>query len=371
MGLVSLLTLSSPSPALATGAAPAAGGCTLGYPATDTSGKTYGITSNMGKRNIAGCAACSKNHKGTDYGTPCGTKLKGPPKECKFMGMAQRGGYGHTASFDCGNGVKIQYAHLQSANSYDPSTNTITTGSSGVGTACHLDYVMTIDGQVVDAQCATGNASTEVYYYGKSSTKHGQKCPIKGEINLCDPETREALKNHSKKVWSGSPPGYDIKNGTTTGGPGGGEQEGGTENTAATPDGQENENPQDEEPPIEEPQPPPEETPIDPADPESPYNPEASKPRCDNSTCITQPMIENAKHKRVDEDKAKSHNNLILPPKEGECPEPHKTGVMVHRQTLEGEYGKLKEYIDAFCTNQGCTYVNEEREGIGTCELPN
>ena len=326
----------------------------------------------MGKRNIKGCSACSKNHKGTDYGTPCGTKLKGPPPGCKFIGMAQRGGYGHTASFDCGNGVKLQYAHLQSANSYDPATNTITTGSSGVGTACHLDYVMTIDGQVVDAQCATGNASKERYIYGNSSTKHGKMCPHAGKQNLCDPAVREALKNHSKDVWGGSPPSYDVKSGSTSGGPS--TQEGGTDQGTPVIVDNSNQSPKDPEPPIEEPGPPPEEEKKDPTNPESPFNPEASKPRCDNSTCITDPMIENAKHKRVDDDKVKSHLEFILPPgtspAEGECKDPHQTGATVHRQTAEGGYGQLKKYLDAFCTNQGCTYVNEGKSGIGKCELP-
>lgn len=369
----------APSAALAQPSPTDGTACFLDNPSTDVNGKTYGISSNTGYRTLCKTGKGSCNHKGTDYKTPCGTTIKGPPPGCKYIGSGgnAKTGYGYWASFDCGNGVKVKYNHLQTPN-YNQANNTLVTGKTGKGTGCHLDYIITIDGKVVDAQCATGNAKTgrAGYTYGASSRQHGSFCPINGKPNLCDPNVRQQLKDQSDKAWGGKAPGYDVKSGKTTNPPSGGGDTGDTEGEdTGTPDYPSPEPEPPEDPgPIEEPQPPPEETPIDPGDPDSPFNPEASKPRCDNSTCITDPMIENAKHRRVDEDDVKSHLEWILPPgekpAEDECKDAHETGITVHKQVGGPGGGQLKEYVDAFCTNQGCSYVNEKKEGKGKCELP-
>jgi len=180
---------------------------------------TFGISSNMGPRNT-GIAGASKNHRGTDYNLPgsadCGTQIPGPPAGCVKSGETNsNSGYGNTLKFDCGNGIKIQYAHLQTTD-YNPSTNLITVGGSGVGSGCHLDYILTLDGKAVDAQCATGNLREE-YSYGGSSTKHGQKCPFAAEVNLCDASVKQKLQEHSDAVFNGSGANdYEVKDGTTS-----------------------------------------------------------------------------------------------------------------------------------------------------------
>lgn len=256
----------------------------------------------------------------------------------------------------------IQYAHLQGPSSYSSSSNTIVTGNSGVG-GCHLDYIMTIDGKVVDAQCATG-INSGAYTYGASSRKSGPKCPAGN--NICDPAFGDALRKHSDEKFSGSggKNNYDIANGTTS--------DGGS-NSGADPSSQEGFDsgdpttilqgteggPQGGIPvppaPIEEPQPTqyPEPTPT----PAGPYNPTAAKPRCQNSTCISQDHIDNAKHKNVRDDKVKSHVDLLTA--EGGCKaeeDLQKTKVTVFRQG-DGEYDK---YDDAFCLRQGCAYVDKK-----------
>lgn len=327
-----------------------------------------GITSNMGPRNLNNtkcgrskpCPKCSTMHRGTDVSSPCGSKVA-VEKCCKFIGTGTRGGYGHVANFDCGNGVKMQYAHLD-ARKYDAASHSVITGSTGVGTACHLDVVMTIDGKTVDVQCATTSpAGDSAYKYGCSSTKHGIECPPCKDLSSA--ECRQKLQEHGEKVLKGNSS-YNVGGGSTASDPKDGEEQ--TDDPAAQP-AQPQPLPEDPpgEDPTPEPRPDPEDDKKDPKNPESPYNPKASKPICDNSTCITKDHIENAKHKRVIYDKKKTHQDFTKPP-EGDCKGPHETGVEIF---ITGSK-KKEPYKDAFCTNQGCTYINEKEEGLGECKLP-
>lgn len=331
---------------------------------------TFGISSNMGPRNT-GIPGASRNHRGTDYNLPgsadCGKQIPGPPAGCVKSGETNsNSGYGNTLKFDCGNGIKIQYAHLQTTD-YNPNTNLITVGGSGVGSGCHLDYILTLDGKAVDAQCATGSLREE-YSYGGSSTKHGQQCPFAEGVNLCDDGVKQKLKEHSDAVFNGSGANnYEVKDGTTSppGSPPGSEEADpsapviinqGTQGLDGTggvtpPIG-----------PIEEPQPDPEEEDPEVPDPEDKYDPKASTPRCDNSTCITQDHIDNAKHKHVTDSKADPHWGLLSP--YCPCKQPTETGANVFRQ----KPGDYDEYLDAFCTNQGCSYIKDSGGGIGKCE---
>lgn len=224
-----------------------------------------------------------------------------------------------------------------------------------------MDIVMTIDGQVVDLQCATPSKSADQRYKKGCSNEEPVPCP--GCNDLCDKECREKLKEHGKKQLGGATP-YDIKPGSTQSGDPKPNEEGG-EDVSAEPVG--------DTPPIPEPEPPdpkpedrpdPEEEKKDPGNPKSPFNPDASKPRCDNSTCITQQHIENAKHERVDKDDKKTHLDRTQSPQEGgECPKKGTgTGVDVFRT------GKNETYKDGFCTNQGCTYKKGGKEEVGPCE---
>lgn len=329
------------------------------------------LTSNFGERNIPNG---SRWHRGTDYGAPCGTKIDGPPAGCvNAQGgstTSLRNGYGYSARFDCGNGIQIQYAHLASGSSYNPQSNQITVDGTGTGGArkfgCHLDYIVTIDGKAVDAQCATGD-SQGAYGYGNSSTRHGQKCPNSGPANLCDDATRQALRDHADRVFAGSggKHNYDVTNGTTSGGGDNPTNVGTTETEDATfvflgtgditsgggdgdesvPDTDVGNDPEEEE-----------DAPDDPADE---YDQETSTPRCENSTCITTKMISTANNDEVDWKRMKANCNIIEPPEEDECIDPRPTGFDAKRQ----KPGELISYEDGFCTQQGCTYVIEGGKG--------
>ncbi len=327
----------------------------------------------MGYRDT-GIAGASKWHKGTDYATGCGTSIAGPPSGCQKIGgnaTGTRGGYGHVATFNCGKNnagqdIMIQYAHLQGANSYNANSNTITTGNSGVG-GCHLDYIMTIGGKTVDAQCATGNVGG-TYDYGNSSRKSGPTCPQSGSVNICDSAFGEQLRQHSDEKFSGSGGrnGYDIANGQTTSGGGGADS--GTQNSEGFDAGdpisifQGTQNLPGGDPivpprgPIEEPGPAPNTLAEPNVGPEEAFTPEALQPRCATSTCISQDHIDNAKHKNVADDKMLSYHDQILPPKSGNCPVPKETGVTAYRQAV----GKYEKKPDTFCLNQGCVKVGQE-----------
>ena len=334
------------------------------------------ISSNFGKRNIPNGSTW---HRGTDFCTPCGVEIAGPPPGCVNAEggttTSLRNGYGYTARFDCGNGIQIQYAHLQSANSYNPRSNLITTGGTGSGGkkvfGCHLDYVLTIDGKAVDAQCATGTSDGN-YIYGNSSTRHNQQCPNNGKANLCDDATRQALRDHADRVFSGSDgqQNYDVTNGSTSSG-----------GTSTNPDnvGTVDTGPStyvflgtgtvggggpdvDEDVPDTDVGNDPEEEEDDPDDPADEYDQETSTPRCENSTCITTKMISTANNDEVDWKKVEANTDIIEPPKEGEeseCIDPRPTGFDVRKQIP----GDRITYEDAFCTQQGCTYVREGDEG--------
>ncbi len=364
------MTLFLPSLAHAQGA----GICEDGFENVATPAPTAGITSNMGYRSLCERGAGSCWHKGTDYGTACGTTIPGPPVGCTSLSgdrTPQAGGYGYTAKFDCGTNnagkkIMIQYAHLQGPSSYNSSSNTIVTGNSGVG-GCHLDYIMTVDGKVVDAQCATGNV-TGAYTYGNSSRKSGPQCPQSGQVNICDPAFGDALRKHSDEKFAGSggKNNYDIANGTTS--------DGGS-NSGADPSSQEGfdsgdpttvlqgtqSGPQGGIPvppgPIEEPQPP--IYPEPQGDPEPKYDPTALKPRCQSSTCISQDHIDNAKHKNVQDDKVKSHVDLLTPTQACAEGDLQKTNVTVFKKDPDKASG-LDEYDDAFCLRQGCAYVDKK-----------
>lgn len=329
----------------------------------------FPITSNAGPRS---CSGCSANHTGTDFATPCGTKIAGPPAGCvKINGggnnssTPNHNGYGNVAQFDCGNGVKIQYGHLNNSDSYGTGSNQITTGNTGQSTGCHLDYKIFIGDKSVDAQCATGNVTDE-YTYGNSSTHHNVKCPFSGPVNVCDPAVQEALRKHSTDVL-GSANTKGVPDGSTSPATGGDDDDH-ADQTAGTvvdqgTDGRDGTGgATGEDDPIEEPGKDPEEDDPTPPTPGDEYDPIAATPICDNSTCITQDTIDNAKHKRVKYDKADPHWNHLKP--DGACKPPTKTGATVFRQVV----GALEEYPDSFCTNQGCTYINEGGSGNGECQ---
>jgi len=336
-------------------------------------GTTSQVTSNMGARNLS---YGNNTHRGTDYGFGCGTSIKGPPQGCVNVnggsstpGIDAAGHFGYKAQFDCGNGIMLQYAHLNSANAYSPESNTITTGDTGSG-GCHLDYIMTINNKVVDAQCATTHANPGgEYKYGNSSKKHNVQCPFDSAPNLCDNSVRQALEDHATQVFAQTEKpenqNYTIGDGSTGSGT--------TDSNIAENDTQPGEivtqgtlglDPKTttstgDPVPDPDPQPDPEEA-EDPApDPNDPYQQEASTLRCDNSTCITAGMIDTAAHNKTDDDKITANNDVYLLPKYSECKQPSFTNFQVYRQVP----GKLEDYKAGFCAQQGCSYVRDGESG--------
>ena len=298
-----------------------------------------------------------KTHTGVDVNVPgsadCGAAL--PVQQgCTQKFYGTRGGYGNHLILDCGNGVEISYSHLQDWN---PNTQTAYVGTTGHSTGCHLHFETKIDNKLVDPACVFGT---------------GTDCPqgLSAPPNLCNAEEREALKNNGSSM-DGKP------------NPSGGD--GGTKGTASpsdpdNPDGDHDDNhdhddfsdpkPADPSPPftggdddpLDIPQPNPEEEEKEKPRPSEEYKGQATKPICDNSTCILQDMIDTAKNQHVQYDKAKDYYEYIT--HEGECKDPIKTNVTVFRQAK----GETKKYPDAFCSNQGCAYKNDGGGGDGKCE---
>lgn len=325
--------------------------CQAGQGYINRPAQGYGITSNMGPRN---CSGCSSNHPGTDYGTPCGSQIAGPPPGCIVLSStggqgSATSGYGNRIQFDCGTNsagetIRIQYAHLQTA-SYNPTENLITTGNSGAG-GCHLDYILTVNGQTIDAQCSTGTVSTSVYEYGNSSTRHGAMCPIAGQPNLCDPAVTAQLVQHGSAARQG-----------TTSGPGSLQGGGGGGTPPAPPDG-----------PT---RPPTNATPGYPTSgtgggttPSQPgviagydRTPNIGQPylfqnptpgRCDTTTCITATTFANSNANFMDA--VDMEYQMITP---GACLPATSTGSIVSRQID----GQRDYYEDRFCLNSGCSYL--------------
>lgn len=143
----------------------------------------------------------NRPHRGTDYGTACGTRLSPPAGgqlECTTMG-----GYGGTANVYHECGVMERYAHLQNC---DTSSGTMVTGGgrgmagAGTSTGCHLHYEIWLDGISVDPE----------YAYGK---------------NMCDPAVREDLIRDAQDKLNGlagggggghGPPAQEPGNGATS-----------------------------------------------------------------------------------------------------------------------------------------------------------
>lgn len=340
----------------------------------------HAITSNMGPRDLTRstptnpeCSGqsyspvpgASRNHRGTDYATPCGTKISGPPAGCVKTGPSTIRGYGNVAKFDCGNGIKLQYSHLAN-NSYNAASNTITTGDSGIG-GCHLDYIMTIDGTAVDAQCSTGKPSG-LHSYGCRSDIHGKQCPFGTDVDVCDKDNQAKLKEHSDSVFNGGGNQYDVDNGSTapnsedSSGETGAVINQGTQGLDGSSSGGTGTSD-----PLEEEQPDPKEDEPTPPTPSDEYFAKATKPVCDNSTCITRGMIDNAKNKRAKYDELVTYDEFLSADKE--CKKPIETGVEVYRQAVSaGSGGRIVKYKDAFCSNAGCTYKTDGAGKSGECE---
>lgn len=77
-------------------------------------------------------------------------------------------------------------------------------------------------------------------------------------------------------------------------------------------------------------------------------------------------MIDNANHERAKSDKVDTKKLFLAP--EDNCRKPVTTGVEVFRQVVEGGFGQIVKYKDAFCTNDGCTYITDGAGKSGECK---
>ncbi len=317
------------------------------------------VTSNMGPRKTR-INGASSNHKGTDYSTRdyggVGTPAKGPPEGCVNVYGGKKTpyvrGYGNIAKFDCGNGITIQYAHLDGADAYDPNTNQVRTGDTGVGVA-HLDYIIAHNGKTLDAQCIVGTVdnSKGAYFYGDSVKKYFRddivnpdlnQCPMGGKIDICDADNIAALREQSDRARGAGAS-------SVTSGPTAGTLIAGTGSSSGAGS-----------------------TVIQPYYP--PTSPSSSgivsRPtNCSGSTCIETQMIATAQGTFVRSSKAKSYKEFWSHDAT-QCQPPTKTNVDVLRQRANNDgIGYIEEYEDAFCLNQGCTYIKPKGNAkIGECK---
>lgn len=115
------------------------------------------ITSGFGPRN-AGVAGASRNHKGTDFGTPCGGSIVATsPGRVVFAGPMS--GYGHMIEVDHGNGTRTRYAHMFSngmltrvGDKVKGGQEIAKVGNDGVSGGCHLHFEVLIKDNHVDPQ---------------------------------------------------------------------------------------------------------------------------------------------------------------------------------------------------------------------------
>jgi murein DD-endopeptidase MepM/ murein hydrolase activator NlpD len=111
---------------------------------------------NFGGRNVAGCAACSTHHQGTDFAAPTGT-----PVFAAMSGTVESagvlGGYGNQILVRHLDGTETRYGHL-SAIDVRPGQDVVVgqrigaVGSTGVSTGPHLHFEVIIGGRPVDPE---------------------------------------------------------------------------------------------------------------------------------------------------------------------------------------------------------------------------
>ncbi len=117
------------------------------------------VTSPYGPRRIicndAGCS--TPWHYGLDFGSACGTPVAAiAGGTVTFTGAA--GGFGNRVIIDHGGGIESIYGHMSASynvtqgQAIPAGTVVGTVGGTGVGTGCHLDLKVRVNGEHVDPQ---------------------------------------------------------------------------------------------------------------------------------------------------------------------------------------------------------------------------
>lgn len=113
------------------------------------------------------------------------------------------GGFGLYTRYDCGNGVEVMMAHIDSYNGTIPGIMSGQTGNAcGGQSGPHVHLEVFIDQQVVDPQCVFG--LEKGLYHGRpqgpgnARTDQCKGVLQNGPLNLCDPGIRAALKSDGR-----------------------------------------------------------------------------------------------------------------------------------------------------------------------------
>ena len=145
------------------GALPAASACAADEASLDAGGGSRvvpakgPITSGFGPRN-AGVAGSSRNHKGTDFGAPCGASIVSTSSG-RVVFAGPMGGYGHMIEVDHGNGTRTRYAHMfndgvltRVGEKVKGGQEIAKVGNDGVSGGCHLHFEVLVKDAHVDPQ---------------------------------------------------------------------------------------------------------------------------------------------------------------------------------------------------------------------------
>lgn len=116
------------------------------------------ISSPFGPRSSP-TEGASSTHKAIDIAAPLGTAVKAAMGgKVVAVVPGYNGGYGNTVEIDCGNGIKMNYHHMQDGSISGMSVGQEVSagqqigkvGSTGISTGPHLDFQVVKDGNYVD-----------------------------------------------------------------------------------------------------------------------------------------------------------------------------------------------------------------------------
>ena len=149
-----LVTVTNSSPASAALPAVGAGPVVVGEWGSPMAG--YDLRRGFGWNPVNGCTFCSKDHKGQDMGSGCGSPIysAGPGT---VTAAGDSGGFGTAVTVDHGGGVTTLYAHMTEGSTKVAAGETVAAGtvigaegSTGNSTGCHLHFETRENGQAID-----------------------------------------------------------------------------------------------------------------------------------------------------------------------------------------------------------------------------
>ncbi len=108
----------------------------------------------FGPRRVAGCAACSSDHRGIDFAAPTGTPVVASLPG-RVVSAGPLGGYGNQVLVQHADGVQTRYGHLsviavRPGQAVAAGQGIGAVGDTGVSTGSHLHFEVVVDGVPVD-----------------------------------------------------------------------------------------------------------------------------------------------------------------------------------------------------------------------------